>query len=81
MSNVFINVKLIRVLARMYNPKTQIIHLHDGSHFVPITKDYISTIFQLDSTMNLPLRIRDILEEYHIMDTRYKRWRMPLHSP
>lgn len=81
MPNVFFNAELIKVLAKMLNPKTWKNHLHDGSLFFPITREYISTIFQLDLSMNLPLRIRDLLEEYHTMDTSYKRWSLPLHRP
>lgn len=80
MPNVFVNIELIRALEKNYNPKTRVIHWHNGSQFMIITRDYIFMVFQLDASLEMKLRLRELLE-YCSMDTSYKRWKLPLHRP
>lgn len=81
MPNVFVNVELIKKLARNYNPKMRAIYSHDGSQLIIITHDYICMVFQLETSLKKKMMIRDFLEEYKTMDTSYKWWKLPLHRP
>lgn len=79
MPNVFMNTELIKALDRNYNPKMRELHLHDGSQFMIITRDYNCMVFQLDTSLKTKLRMRDLLEECCTMDTSYKSWKLPMH--
>lgn len=46
--NVFISLELIKALASKYDPKTKTIYDKDNNPLVPIRKDFIETIFNLD---------------------------------
>lgn len=80
-ANVFVNVELMKALARNYNPKTIIIYNYMGKPILSITREVIDTVFELDQGFEEPIDLKKLTSEYFNLEHIYKRWRLPIHRP
>lgn len=67
--NVFISLELIKSLTNRYDPKTKIIYNKDNKPLVPIRKDFIETIFNLDFRNEAQIDVVKLKQEYIFLES------------
>lgn len=79
--NIFVSVNFMIMLAKNYDPNTKTIYDAVGKPLVPITRDFISRVFDLDLTLDQPIDVTLLGNEYSRLKDVYKRWRLLAHRP
>lgn len=79
--NVYVDVDLMFLLAENYDPATKVIHDAVGKPLLPISRDYMSRVFDLDLTLGQPIDITLLTNENARLKDVYKRLKLPTHRP
>jgi len=79
--DVFVNVELLKLLAKHYNPSLKAICNPQGEPVIHLSKNAICEVFDLDDLRTVPIVYEDLDKEYWRMDKMYNGWRLPLHRP
>lgn len=81
MPNVFVNVEIIKQLAATYNPDTRFLFTLGGQSLLPLNRDQICKVFQLDPNAQLPIDLGVLRREYERNRDSYRvRW-LPCFRP
>lgn len=65
------SVDLIILLAKNYDPATKVIYDAVGKPLLPITRDYMSRVFNLDLTLEQPIDVTLLTNEYSTLKDVY----------
>lgn len=78
--NVFVNIQLMKTLARAYNTMKRCIQLPNGNAFIHLSVASIHEFFGLSFESDVPLSFEKLQEEYMKMDTVYNGWNLAIHK-
>lgn len=78
--NVFVNIQLIKTLAKAYNAKKICIQFPNGDAFIHLSVATIHEVFGLGFKSDVPLSFEKLEEEYTKMDTIYNGWNLAIHK-
>lgn len=77
--NVFVNTNLMTALIKSYDLNTKTIKDAIGKILLPITRDFMSGVFDLDIILDQPIDPTILTNEYTRLTNKYKIWRLPIH--
>lgn len=71
--NVFINTDLMIAIVKIMNLRQKNIYNYHKNPLLPITKDYISWVFDLEWDCEHRIDVHSLKEEYFRLENIYKR--------
>lgn len=77
--NVFMDVELVKFLAKHYNSNLKAICDPQGKPFVQLSRIAIEEVFSFKDICDHPILYEELRSEYWRLDTTYKGWRLPLY--
>lgn len=63
-SNVFVNVDLVKLSAKYYNPDLKAICDLQGKPFVHLSKEAIEEVFEFEDVCDCQIVYEDLIKEY-----------------
>jgi len=79
--NVFINLDFLRVVIQRYDPGSRAVLVGNGVVMIKITKDYISSVFNLNPAASNEIDLNALKEGYNTVKCGYITFNFHKHKP
>ena len=79
-SNVFLNVELLKVIISKYNVDDRCIYDSVGGKFMEISIDSSNEVFKLIDRLTKRLSFIELNNEYKILDISYMQWKIVMYK-